>query len=127
MNFNHPLETITITTTAMATHLFNGISDFNRKQRDEYTTFEDISWYLDFLKETYDTDEFYKSLSKGVNQSSGVDYFESDKELNDYISKNNLYLVDECLAVSDEANEIEACVQALEMLNSLREEEKEYE
>jgi len=130
MNYEHPLETATITTNVLANYLYNGINELSRSDAAQYTTIDDVYGYLECSTESITSSDFLSNVLVsffGSNHNHGHHYFDTEKELKSYVDENNLTLINDCLAVSDESDHFSACQQALKMLEEEREYEKQFD
>lgn len=130
MNYEHPLETATITTNVLAHYLYSGINELSRDEAAEYTSVDDVYGYLEFSTDSITSSEFLSNVLVsffGSNHNHGRYYFDTEKELKSYVDENNLILLNEYLAVSDESDHYSACEQALKMLEEEREYEKQFD
>lgn len=130
MNYEHPLETATITTNVLAHYLYNGINELSRKDAAQYTSVDDIYGYLESSTDSITSSDFLFNILVsffGLNHNHGHYYFDTEKELKYYVDGNNLILINDSLAVSDESDPYSACQQALKMLEEEREYEKQFD
>ncbi|MGC0866543.1 hypothetical protein [Pantoea agglomerans] len=130
MNYKNPLETATITTNMLAHYLYSGINELSRKEAAEYSSVDDVYGYLECSTDSITSSDFLSNVLVcffGLNHNHGHYYFDSEKELKSYVDENNLILINDCLAVSDESDHYSACQQALKMLEEEREYEKQFD
>lgn len=123
MNYEHPLETATITTNMMAQYIYEAISELETVEIYKFVNAENVKGYLENTIDLLGADDFYMCVLQsyyGLNHRFGHDYYETEDELKDYVLTANLHLINDSLAVDDISNDYEACEQVIVMLEADR-------
>lgn len=130
MNYEHPLETASITTDMVAHYIYKAISELEASEVKKFVNAEDVKGYLEYTIDFLGTDDFYMCVLNScyeINHQFGHDYYETEEELKDYVLTANLHLINDSLAVDDISDDLEACEKVIVALEADREYENQFD